>query len=389
MNCKNPADIIIEAGQLLQERGLVVRTWGNVSVRTDASHFSITPTGARYETLQETDIVQVSLETMQATGHRLPSSEILVHAKIYRCFPHVSFILHTHQNWASLLSLFCYGKMSHIPINGDWVHLLGSALSVAEYAEAGTEKIAQNLIDAILDSSKKYKYSSFNECTNESSKCIESGLALMANHGVVVFAQNQHHAFKLAESLEDYARFFILNKLQVLNTDANAVFDAKLFDDVAFLDSLIEKIEDGMFFVSSKKSHLLSYLFACLLSCKNSKKVVNNAQRGIAKSCPKRIGAYFDDVAQIGGAFFGIVNMKDAQYASINKKGKTLNDSRIFIVEGEGLLLLAPSKEEVCYMIRLFEKNIVAFLLSLIDEKIEPLSFNIKKKQQAGYITNY
>lgn len=60
--CKNPAEDIIRAGKLLQEKGLVVRTWGNVSVRACASHFSITPTGARYETLQEADIVQVSLE---------------------------------------------------------------------------------------------------------------------------------------------------------------------------------------------------------------------------------------------------------------------------------------------------------------------------------------
>ena len=52
---------IIDAGLELLEKGLIVRTWGNISCRVDKKHFLITPSGIKYEDLTPEKIVLVNI----------------------------------------------------------------------------------------------------------------------------------------------------------------------------------------------------------------------------------------------------------------------------------------------------------------------------------------
>ena len=95
---------VIDAGKELVEKGLISRTWGNVSYRLDDKNFVITPSGKPYETLTPEQIVQVSIETLEHEGDVKPSSEKGVHAEVYKARPEINFVIHTHQTNASIMS---------------------------------------------------------------------------------------------------------------------------------------------------------------------------------------------------------------------------------------------------------------------------------------------
>lgn len=86
----------------LPELGLVIRTFGNVSaVDREAGVFAIKPSGVEYDKLRPEDIVIVSLESGQVVDGRLrPSSDTDTHTELYRAFPHIDGIVHTHSTCA-------------------------------------------------------------------------------------------------------------------------------------------------------------------------------------------------------------------------------------------------------------------------------------------------
>ena len=83
---------IISVGRQLHDKGLLVRTWGNISSRIDESHFLITPSGIRYEDLTPERIVTVNMQDLSFEGKTVPSSEKAVHAVCYQERKNVQFI---------------------------------------------------------------------------------------------------------------------------------------------------------------------------------------------------------------------------------------------------------------------------------------------------------
>jgi len=96
---------VIEAGHKLLEKGLVARTWGNISARISKDEFVITPSGRPYEDLKPEDLVVIKVADASYTGNIKPSSEKILHAACYRKRDDCSFIIHTHQFYASVLSV--------------------------------------------------------------------------------------------------------------------------------------------------------------------------------------------------------------------------------------------------------------------------------------------
>lgn len=90
----------------LVEAGLVILTWGNVSgVDRAAGVLAIKPSGVAYGELQPSDIVVVSLATGEVVDGTLrPSSDTPTHRALYRAFPEIGGIAHTHSpravSWA-------------------------------------------------------------------------------------------------------------------------------------------------------------------------------------------------------------------------------------------------------------------------------------------------
>ena len=93
-----------QANLLLPEYGLVTFTWGNVSgIDRNKGQVAIKPSGVAYDTLKPDDIVILELETGKVLEGRLkPSSDTPTHLELYKAFPNIGGIVHTHSRWATV-----------------------------------------------------------------------------------------------------------------------------------------------------------------------------------------------------------------------------------------------------------------------------------------------
>jgi L-ribulose-5-phosphate 4-epimerase len=94
---------VYDANMALQKHGLVVFTWGNVS-GIDRSHgvIAIKPSGVSYEKLTPGNIVLVDLQGNVLEGDLRPSSDTPTHLELYRSFPAVGGVCHTHSTYATM-----------------------------------------------------------------------------------------------------------------------------------------------------------------------------------------------------------------------------------------------------------------------------------------------
>ena len=94
---------VCEANLQLPAHGLVTFTWGNVSgIDRESGLVVIKPSGVEYDRLQPEDMVVVSLETGERVeGQYKPSSDTPTHLELYRAFPDLGGIVHTHSRWAT------------------------------------------------------------------------------------------------------------------------------------------------------------------------------------------------------------------------------------------------------------------------------------------------
>lgn len=97
---------VLKANLLLPKYGLVVFTWGNVSaVDREKGIIAIKPSGVEYDDMQVDDIVIVDLATGEVLDGKLkPSSDTPTHLELYRQFPNIGGIVHTHSRWATIFA---------------------------------------------------------------------------------------------------------------------------------------------------------------------------------------------------------------------------------------------------------------------------------------------
>ena len=106
---------VCAANLRLVEYGLVILTWGNVSAITpDRKHVVIKPSGVDYAVMTPDQMVVTDLEGRVVEGDLRPSSDLMTHLELYRAFPEVNAVVHTHSRFATALaqaerSLPCYG----------------------------------------------------------------------------------------------------------------------------------------------------------------------------------------------------------------------------------------------------------------------------------------
>ena len=183
---------IIKYAKKLNNTNLSPLRSGNVSVRTDLSGkegFFITPSGIKYNDLQEDKIVFLEMDEkkneQKILDHGLnPSSEWKFHQDIYINKPDAIAIVHAHSPYATAVS--AHGK--NIPAFHYMVALAGGDdIKCADYATFGTKQLSKNIIKAL----------------NERKGC------LMSNHGQVAFGKNLDQAFELAEEIENICHQYI------------------------------------------------------------------------------------------------------------------------------------------------------------------------------------
>jgi len=97
---------VYEANMLLPKHNLVTFTWGNVSGIDRAQNLVvIKPSGVEYETMQPDDMVVIELHTgKKVDGVLKPSSDTDTHLELYRNFPNIGGVVHTHSRWATIFS---------------------------------------------------------------------------------------------------------------------------------------------------------------------------------------------------------------------------------------------------------------------------------------------
>lgn len=107
--------LIYEANMELPAHGLVTYTWGNVSgIDRESGFVVIKPSGVSYELLKPEDMVVVNLDGKVVEGKLKPSSDTLTHTELYKAFPQIGGVVHTHSPWATSWaqtgrSIPCYG----------------------------------------------------------------------------------------------------------------------------------------------------------------------------------------------------------------------------------------------------------------------------------------
>ena len=115
---------LYRANLLLPEHGLVTFTWGNVSW-TDRSKglVVIKPSGVSYDAMQADDMVVVALETGTVVEGKLkPSSDTATHLELYKAFPNIGGIVHTHSRWATTFAQAGRGIMALGTTHGDYFY---------------------------------------------------------------------------------------------------------------------------------------------------------------------------------------------------------------------------------------------------------------------------
>ena len=166
---------VIKFAKMLNDKKLSALRSGNISLRYK-NGFLITPSGQKYSSLKEKDIVFINLNGEYNKKQR-PSSEWRIHKDIYVNKKEANAVVHAHSTHATAVS--AHGKS--IPAFHYMVALAGGDdIKCAEYATFGTEELSKNILEA-LDKRKA---------------------CLMSNHGQVVFDTNLEKAFELAEEIE-------------------------------------------------------------------------------------------------------------------------------------------------------------------------------------------
>ena len=93
---------VFEANLALVKNNLVVLTWGNVSgIDRENGLVVIKPSGVSYDNMKEEDMVVVDLEGNVIEGSLRPSSDTITHIELYKKYPNIGGIVHTHSTFAT------------------------------------------------------------------------------------------------------------------------------------------------------------------------------------------------------------------------------------------------------------------------------------------------
>lgn len=92
---------VYKANMELVEKGMVIYTWGNVSgIDREKELVVIKPSGVDYDTMKPEDMVVVDMDGNVVEGKYKPSSDTPTHLVLYRTYPDIGGVVHTHSTWA-------------------------------------------------------------------------------------------------------------------------------------------------------------------------------------------------------------------------------------------------------------------------------------------------
>jgi len=115
---------VLKANLLLPKHGLVTFTWGNVSgIDRQKGLVVIKPSGVEYDVMTAEDMVVVDLYTGERVEGRLkPSSDTPTHLELYKAFPTLGGVVHTHSRWATSFAQAGRGIEAYGTTHGDYFY---------------------------------------------------------------------------------------------------------------------------------------------------------------------------------------------------------------------------------------------------------------------------
>jgi len=114
---------VLEANLELVRRGLVIYTFGNASgVSREHGLAVIKPSGVPYEKMTPADMVITDLEGRIVEGGLRPSSDLPTHVALYRAFPSIGGVVHTHSRHATAWAQACRGIPCFGTTHADYFH---------------------------------------------------------------------------------------------------------------------------------------------------------------------------------------------------------------------------------------------------------------------------
>jgi L-fuculose-phosphate aldolase len=182
---------------------------GNCSVRSGDA-FAVTPTGVPYDAFDAGDVPVVGIDGERRGGGMKPSSEVPMHAAIYRR-EDVGAIVHTHSPWTTTLAI----AGEELPPIHYMIVAVGKRVPLAEYARYGTAELAANVVEAMREA--------------------EASAAILRSHGLVVTAPDLQTAIENTIHVESLARMY-------LTARAAGFEPAELTDEE--LEAVLEAFED-------------------------------------------------------------------------------------------------------------------------------------------------
>ena len=183
---------VYEANMLLPKYNLVTFTWGNVSgIDREAGLFVIKPSGVEYDALSPEDMVVVNLSGEVVEGRYKPSSDTATHLELYKAFPKIGGVVHTHSpyatSWAqSGRDIPCYGT-THADYFYGPVPCL-RCLNAEEIEEAYEENTGHLIVNEFARMGKDYEAVPAALCKNHGPFCWGKD-AMEAVHGAVVLEE--------------------------------------------------------------------------------------------------------------------------------------------------------------------------------------------------------
>ncbi len=160
-------------------------SWGNASLRLDADTFLITPSGIGFDSVKPEELVVAKLD-MSFYGGK-PSTELKLHAQIYRNRRDINAIVHTHSKFATALAVTAQPLP---PITEELAMVVGGEVPCSPYAPPGSERLAEEAVSTLGD----------------------GRAVLLASHGVVAVGETIQEAVKIAFVIERGAEIYFIAK---------------------------------------------------------------------------------------------------------------------------------------------------------------------------------
>lgn len=114
---------VLDANLELPKQGLVVYTWGNVSgIDREQGLIVIKPSGVSYDNMTAADMVVIDLNGNIVEGKYKPSSDTPTHIELYKAFPNIGGVVHTHSEWATSWAQACRGIPAYGTTHADYFY---------------------------------------------------------------------------------------------------------------------------------------------------------------------------------------------------------------------------------------------------------------------------